>query len=215
MNLGQARKSNADFEGAVAECRQVVRSHPDDPSVLANVGNELYDEKQFVATLTESLQQEPAEVLESFRIGQMGTVVLVQGLTWVDASTYPLRRMRTDLLKPLPDIRLERQTTDIRFDVTGVKSGLWLSLLPWTGMVGSSAIGTPTPISNSLTSRAGRGQIRFRRRKLLPTDSQPARQAPLISPSPGAVPPARSFSYPTSQSRPDERPCRCYVKIKC
>jgi len=139
MNLGQARKSNADFEGAVAECRQVVRSHPDDPSVLANVGNELYDEKQFVATLTESLQQETAEVLESFRIGQMGTVVLVQGLTWVDASTYPLRRMRTDLLKPLPDIRLERQTTDIRFDVTGVKSGLWLSLLPWTGMVGSSA----------------------------------------------------------------------------
>jgi tetratricopeptide (TPR) repeat protein len=72
---------------------------------------------------------ETAEVLESFRIGQVGTVVLIQGLAWVDASTYQIRRLRTDLLKPLPLIHLDRQTTDISFkevSFSDVKSDLWL-----------------------------------------------------------------------------------------
>jgi tetratricopeptide (TPR) repeat protein len=86
---------------------------------------------------------ETAEVLESFRIGQVGTIVLIQGLVWVDASTYQIRRMRTDLLKPLPDIRLERQTTDISFNevtFTGTKSEIWLPrqvavTVDWNGRV--------------------------------------------------------------------------------
>jgi len=54
MNLSKALKSDGDFEGAIAECRQALRLHPDDPSVLADVGHELDDEKRFVEALTES-----------------------------------------------------------------------------------------------------------------------------------------------------------------
>ena len=86
---------------------------------------------------------ETAEVLESFRIGQVGTVVLIQGLAWVDASTYQIRRLRTDLLKPLPLIHLDRQTTDISFkevSFTDVKSDLWLPrqvavTVDWNGRI--------------------------------------------------------------------------------
>jgi hypothetical protein len=86
---------------------------------------------------------ETAEVLESFRVGQVGTVVLIQGLAWVDASTYQIRRLRTDLLRPLPLIHLDRQTTDISFKevfFTDVKSELWLPrqvavTVDWNGNV--------------------------------------------------------------------------------
>ena len=86
---------------------------------------------------------ETAEVLESFRIGQVGTVVLIQGLAWVDASSYQIRRLRTDLLRPLPLIHLDRQTTDISFkqvSFTDVKSDLWLPrqvavTVDWNGRV--------------------------------------------------------------------------------
>jgi tetratricopeptide (TPR) repeat protein len=86
---------------------------------------------------------ETAEVLESFRVGQVGTVVLIQGLAWVDASTYQIRRLRTDLLRPLPLIHLDRQTTDISFKevfFTDVKSDLWLPrqvavTVDWNGHV--------------------------------------------------------------------------------
>ncbi|HTG59407.1 MAG TPA: hypothetical protein VMG63_08370 [Terriglobia bacterium] len=86
---------------------------------------------------------ETAEVLESFRIGQVGTVVLIQGLAWVDASTYQIRRLRTDLLKPLPLIHLDRQTTDISFkqvSFTDVKTDVWLPrqvavTVDWNGRV--------------------------------------------------------------------------------
>jgi Flp pilus assembly protein TadD len=86
---------------------------------------------------------ETAEVLESFRIGQVGTVVLIQGLAWVDASTYQIRRLRTDLLKPLPLIHLDRQTTDISFkevSFSDAKSDLWLPrqvavTVDWNGRI--------------------------------------------------------------------------------
>jgi len=41
--------------------------------------------------------------------------VLVQGIAWVDAATYQVLRMRTDLLRPVPELRLEAQATDVRF----------------------------------------------------------------------------------------------------
>ncbi len=86
---------------------------------------------------------ETAQILESFRIGDVGNVVLIQGLVWVDASSYQIERMRTDLLKPLPGIRLDRQTTDINFTevtFTEVKSDLWLPrevavTVAWNGRV--------------------------------------------------------------------------------
>ena len=96
---------------------------------------------QFILAFAQ--RPETAEVLETFRIGQVGTIVLVQGLAWVDAATYQIRRLRTDLLRPLPLIHLDRQTTDISFkevSFTDVKSDLWLPrrvavTVDWNGRV--------------------------------------------------------------------------------
>lgn len=62
--------------------------------------------------------------------GIWGTVILlVQGIAWVDRSTFQILRMRTDLLAPRNDIGLEQQTTQLRLDevqLAGVPKPLWL-----------------------------------------------------------------------------------------
>lgn len=58
---------------------------------------------------------EAATVLEDFRMKGASAVVLIQGTAWVDVRNYQVLRIRTDLLKPDPGIRLQRQTTDILF----------------------------------------------------------------------------------------------------
>ena len=40
---------------------------------------------------------------------------LSQGLAWVDSESYEITRLRTDLLTPLPEFKLERETTEIAF----------------------------------------------------------------------------------------------------
>jgi len=42
-------------------------------------------------------------------------ILLYQGLVWIDAGTYQVLRMKSDLLAPRTDIWLDRQTTDIEF----------------------------------------------------------------------------------------------------
>lgn len=62
--------------------------------------------------------------------GIWGTViVLVQGIAWVDRSTFQILRMRTDLLAPRNDIGLDQQTTLLRLDkvqLPDVPKPLWL-----------------------------------------------------------------------------------------
>lgn len=58
---------------------------------------------------------ETAELITSFHLVEGTAVILVQGLAWVDPESYQILRMRTDLLVPRPDIRLDRQTTEIEF----------------------------------------------------------------------------------------------------
>ena len=53
----------------------------------------------------------------------------IQGLAWVDPDNYQILRMRTDLLRPAPKIRLARVTTDIRFSevrFNQLGAGEWL-----------------------------------------------------------------------------------------
>jgi tetratricopeptide (TPR) repeat protein len=52
-----------------------------------------------------------------------------QGLAWIDPQTYQILRLRTDLLRPLPEVRLERQTTEIAYSEVrfkGVEGSFWL-----------------------------------------------------------------------------------------
>jgi len=72
---------------------------------------------------------ETATAMEDFIVNGAHWPVLVQGVAWIDASSYQIIRLRTDLLTPKPEIRLRRQTTDIRFGevhFTGSDAKLWL-----------------------------------------------------------------------------------------
>ena len=54
---------------------------------------------------------------------------LVQGVTWVDKSSFQIIRMRTDLLAPIQQIALDTQTTEVTYskmDLRDVAGPLWL-----------------------------------------------------------------------------------------
>lgn len=70
-----------------------------------------------------------AQMIERFNINDVSVLVLFQGLAWIDADTYKIVRLRTDLLKPESKIRLQRQTTEITYDPVEFKqvaSAIWL-----------------------------------------------------------------------------------------
>ena len=72
---------------------------------------------------------EAAQRIGRFDVDGKSVPVLVQGLVWVDGEKYQILRMRTDLLKPPPNSRLERQTTDIQYGEVQFKevpTPLWL-----------------------------------------------------------------------------------------
>jgi len=72
---------------------------------------------------------ETAKMIERFNTENASVLVLLQGVAWIDAATYRIIRLRTDLLKPPSQVRLERQTTEIRFQQIPFKeiaTALWL-----------------------------------------------------------------------------------------
>jgi hypothetical protein len=82
-------------------------------------------------TLVLAFAERPAtaKMLEEFVMSERRAVVLTQGLAWLDAETFQILRMRTDLLKPASEIRLSAQTTDVRYGPVHFKSKdqtLWL-----------------------------------------------------------------------------------------
>ena len=82
-----------------------------------------------------------AQMVERFNTSDTSVLVLFQGLAWIDAGTYEIVRLRTDLLTPQTKIRLQRQTTEITYDPVQFKqiaSALWLPsevavTLQWAG----------------------------------------------------------------------------------
>jgi len=47
--------------------------------------------------------------------------LFVQGLVWIDATTYQILRMQTYLLAPRPEVGLEREITRIEFSAIQLK----------------------------------------------------------------------------------------------
>jgi hypothetical protein len=75
--------------------------------------------------------QQPAKARLSggFRSGEISMRTLSQGLAWVDSESYQITRLRTDLLMPLSEVNLERETTEIAFGEVhfkGMAEGFWL-----------------------------------------------------------------------------------------
>ena len=56
-----------------------------------------------------------------FKAGQSWLPTFSQGLAWIDPSSYQIVRLRTELLRPLPELRLERESTEINFSQVGFK----------------------------------------------------------------------------------------------
>jgi hypothetical protein len=96
-------------------------------------------------TYVVAFAQIPGKAHFSGKFRQANTTVttLCQGLAWIDSSTYEIIRLHTDLLTPLPELRLEGEATNIDFKEVHFKSlgaGLWLPeevtvTLDWNGKV--------------------------------------------------------------------------------
>ena len=71
-----------------------------------------------------------AQVKEQIALGNGHSVeVLTQGLAWIDPDNYQIIRMWTDLTAPVPEIKLQAQTTQVNFaevHFSDMASGLWL-----------------------------------------------------------------------------------------
>lgn len=83
-----------------------------------------------------------AQIYESFVVKEKDSVaVLFQGFAWIDSESYRIVRLRTDLLKPQPKLRLQQQTTEIKYapvEFKQVAAAMWLPsevavTLEWRG----------------------------------------------------------------------------------
>jgi hypothetical protein len=64
-----------------------------------------------------------------FKSGGISMPTFSQGLVWIDSQSYEITRLRTDLLMPLSEVNLERETTEIAFGEVhfkGMAEGFWL-----------------------------------------------------------------------------------------
>ena len=61
--------------------------------------------------------QDPAKsrMWATFQNGSTEKRTYTQGVAWIDAETYQIIRITSDLLAPLPEVRLDKEATDIQF----------------------------------------------------------------------------------------------------
>jgi hypothetical protein len=93
------------------------------------LGNEMLSSRE---TYVLAFSQRPGEV--TFTTVMAGTGgqeadMLTQGILWVDKSNFQILRMRSDLLAPNPEIRLDQLTTDVTLGEVRLKdvpNSLWL-----------------------------------------------------------------------------------------
>jgi tetratricopeptide (TPR) repeat protein len=70
-----------------------------------------------------------ARMTQRFISDEGSAVLLLQGLAWIDPTTFQIVRLHTDLLAPQSKVRLQRQTTEIQFKEVSFKEvarALWL-----------------------------------------------------------------------------------------
>jgi tetratricopeptide (TPR) repeat protein len=75
--------------------------------------------------------QQPAKARlnGTFKSGEISMTTFSQGLAWIDSQNYQITRLHTDLLRPLNEINLEKETTEIAFGEVhfkGMAEGFWL-----------------------------------------------------------------------------------------
>jgi tetratricopeptide (TPR) repeat protein len=96
-------------------------------------------------TYVVAFAQVPARsrIFGTFQNDRNITTTHKQGVAWIDAKSYQILRLKSDLLKPLPQVKLERITTEIDFGEVHFQQAeqdFWLPLqvsvtLDWNGKV--------------------------------------------------------------------------------
>ncbi len=84
-----------------------------------------------------------AHLVGNFQSGRTSMTTFTQGLAWIDAISYRIVRLHTDLLRPLPELRLETEAMNIDFSEVHFKKSqlaLWLPaqvevMIDWNGKV--------------------------------------------------------------------------------
>jgi hypothetical protein len=98
---------------------------------------------QEVLVLAYAQRPDATRLTCKFRNGDRSVEARTCGIAWVAPGTYRISRMRTNLLRAYPEMRLEKVTTDIRFtdvDFEYHQSRLWLPsevvvTVKWDGKV--------------------------------------------------------------------------------
>jgi tetratricopeptide (TPR) repeat protein len=67
-------------------------------------------------------QPSKARIYGRFKFRDLAMATYSQGLAWIDPDTYEITRLRTDLLMPLREVRLERETTEIAYGPVSFKT---------------------------------------------------------------------------------------------
>lgn len=70
-----------------------------------------------------------ARNIATFELGKQSAAILVQGLAWIDETTFQIVRIETWLLAPRDDIGLESQNTIVDYSpvrLAGLRDALWL-----------------------------------------------------------------------------------------
>jgi tetratricopeptide (TPR) repeat protein len=56
-----------------------------------------------------------AQLTGAFKSGDTSVTTFSQGLAWIDPRTYQITRLRSDLLRPVQELNLQRETTEIAY----------------------------------------------------------------------------------------------------
>ena len=70
-----------------------------------------------------------AHLVGNFQSGRTSMTTFTQGIAWIDPASYRILRLHTDLLRPLPELRLESESLDINFSEVHFKhsqTAVWL-----------------------------------------------------------------------------------------
>jgi tetratricopeptide (TPR) repeat protein len=74
-------------------------------------------------------QPAKAQFTGAFKAGETTVTTFSQGLAWIDSQSYQILRFRSDLLQPLQELNLQRETTEIAFGEVhfkGKAAGFWV-----------------------------------------------------------------------------------------
>ncbi|HTS67421.1 MAG TPA: tetratricopeptide repeat protein [Terriglobia bacterium] len=118
---------------------------------------------------------EKAKTYGRFSSNSATALVLHQGIAWIDTADSRIVRLRTDLLQPLPSVRLQRETTEIRYALVKFKETPAPVSLP-----------TQVTVTVQWKSKAFRNLHQYTDFRLFNTEAQEKRQA--LSPPPAAAP---------------------------